>query len=67
LNGLVGVIGIETFNLQEPVRDFRLKLGSAAMRRGVALSNTTDGYSGGVPDPGALEAGQPLPHYGPRP
>jgi hypothetical protein len=47
--------------------DFRLKPGSAAIDRGVTLPNVTDGFSGQAPDLGALEAGQPLPHYGPRP
>lgn len=28
--------------------------------------NVTDGYSGNAPDLGALESGQPMPHYGPR-
>jgi hypothetical protein len=30
------------------------------------IPNVTDGYSGNAPDPGALESGQPMPHYGPR-
>ena len=47
--------------------DFRLKPGSAAIDRGVALPNITDGFAGQSPDLGALEAGQALPHYGPRP
>ncbi len=47
--------------------DFRIKAGSAAVDRGVALPNVTDGYGGQAPDLGALEAGQPLPVYGPRP
>ena len=47
--------------------DFRLKPGSAAIDRGVVLPNITDGFAGKAPDLGALEAGQPLPHYGPRP
>jgi len=46
--------------------DFRLKAGSAAIDRGVALPTITDGFTGRAPDLGALEAGQPLPHYGPR-
>ena len=46
--------------------DFRLKPGSAAVDRGLALSNITDGFAGSRPDLGALEVGQPLPHYGPR-
>jgi hypothetical protein len=46
--------------------DFRLKPGSAAVDRGVVLPNVTDGFAGPAPDLGALEAGQPPPHYGPR-
>ena len=46
--------------------DFRLKPGSAAVDRGMALPNITDGFSGQAPDLGALELGQPLPTYGPR-
>ena len=46
--------------------DFRLRPGSAAIDRGVALPNITDGFTGKAPDLGALEAGQPLPIYGPR-
>jgi hypothetical protein len=47
--------------------DFALKPGSAAIDRGVVLHNVTDGFAGRAPDLGALEAGQPVPHYGPRP
>jgi hypothetical protein len=47
--------------------DFRLRPGSAAIDRGVALPNLSDGFTGKAPDLGALEWGQPLPHYGPRP
>ena len=47
--------------------DFRLKPGSAAVDRGVALPNVTDGFTGQAPDLGALEVGQPMPVYGPRP
>jgi hypothetical protein len=46
--------------------DFRLKPGAAAIDRGVALPNINDGFAGKAPDLGALEAGQPLPIYGPR-
>jgi hypothetical protein len=46
--------------------DFRVKPGSAAVDRGVALPNVNDGFSGSAPDLGALEVGQPLPHFGPR-
>jgi hypothetical protein len=47
--------------------DVRLKPGSAAVDRGVALPNVTDGFAGQAPDLGAVELGQPLPVYGPRP
>ena len=46
--------------------DFRLRPGSAAIDRGVAIPNVNDGFAGKAPDLGALEAGQPLPQYGPR-
>ena len=47
--------------------DFRLVPGSAAVDRGVALPNVTDGFGGRAPDLGALEVGAPSPVYGPRP
>jgi hypothetical protein len=47
--------------------DFRLKPGSAPIDRGVILPNITEEFTGKAPDLGALELGQPLPHYGPRP
>ena len=47
--------------------DFRLKAGSAAVDRGVALPNITDGFTGRAPDLGALELDRPVPVYGPRP
>jgi hypothetical protein len=47
--------------------DFRLKPGSAAVDRGVALPNVTDAFTGQAPDLGALEVGRPVPVYGPRP
>jgi hypothetical protein len=46
--------------------DFRIKPGSAAVDRGVALPTVTDGFASSAPDLGALEVGKPLPHYGPR-
>jgi hypothetical protein len=45
--------------------DFRLRPGSAAVDRGIALPNITDGFTGSAPDLGALEFGQPVPIYGP--
>jgi hypothetical protein len=47
--------------------DFRLRPQSVAVDRGVALPTVTDGFAGAAPDLGALEAGQPVPIYGPRP
>jgi len=47
--------------------DFRLKAGSAAIDRGQRLPNVNDGFTGSGPDLGALEAGRPMPIYGPRP
>jgi hypothetical protein len=47
--------------------DFRLKPGSAAVDKGVALPNVSDRFTGQAPDLGALEVGEPAPHYGPRP
>lgn len=47
--------------------DFRLKPDSVAVDRGVIIPNVTEGFAGKAPDMGALEVGQPLPHYGPRP
>ena len=47
--------------------DFRLRPGSAAVDRGVALPTITDGHNGRAPDLGALEVGAAAPTYGPRP
>jgi hypothetical protein len=47
--------------------DFRLKPGSAAVDRGLALPNVNDGFTGPAPDLGALEVGRATPHFGPRP
>ena len=46
--------------------DFHLKPGSAAVDKGIVIPQVTDGFTGAAPDLGALEVGQPLPHYGPR-
>jgi hypothetical protein len=46
--------------------DFRLKPQSKAIDAGEKLPTINDGFAGAGPDLGALEAGQPLPHYGPR-
>jgi hypothetical protein len=47
--------------------DFRLKDGGPAVDRGVVLPNFSDGFKGKAPDLGALELGDPMPHFGPRP
>jgi hypothetical protein len=47
--------------------DFSLRPRSAAVDRGVAIPNVTDGFGGRAPDLGALELGTAPPHYGPRP
>lgn len=46
--------------------NFRLKADSKAVDAGVRLPNVNDDFAGRAPDLGALEAGQPEPHYGPR-
>jgi hypothetical protein len=46
--------------------NFRLKAGTKAVDVGQRLPTVNDGFSGAGPDLGALEVGQPLPHYGPR-
>jgi hypothetical protein len=46
--------------------DFRLRPGSAAIDRGIAVPNVTDGFTGRAPDLGALEVDRPVPVYGPR-
>lgn len=46
--------------------DLRPRPGSAVVDAGMRLPNINDGFRGKAPDIGALEAGQALPHYGPR-
>ena len=46
--------------------NFRLKPGSKAVDAGVHIPTVNDGFVGSAPDLGALEVGQPEPHYGPR-
>jgi hypothetical protein len=46
--------------------DFRLRAGSKAIDAGMILPNINDGYRGRLPDLGACEFGEPIPHYGPR-
>ena len=47
--------------------DFRLKPDAVAVDAACRLPNINDGFTGAAPDLGALEVGQPMPHYGPRP
>ncbi len=49
-----------------PAPDLRLKPGSAAVDKGVALANVNDGFAGSAPDLGAYESGATVPIYGPR-
>ncbi len=46
--------------------NFRLKPGGKAIDAGTPLPTVNDGFTGKAPDLGALELGQPEPHYGPR-
>jgi hypothetical protein len=46
--------------------NFRLKAGTKAVDAGQRLPTVNDDFSGAGPDLGAVEVGQPLPHYGPR-
>jgi len=46
--------------------DYRLKPDGPAVDKGVVLPNFNDGFRGKAPDLGALEAGEPMPHFGPR-
>ena len=46
--------------------NFRLKPGGAAVDKGILLPTVNENFTGKAPDLGALEIGQPEPHYGPR-
>lgn len=46
--------------------NFRLRAGSKAIDAGEPLPTINDGFRGKGPDLGAIEYGQPEPHYGPR-
>jgi MYXO-CTERM domain-containing protein len=48
-----------------PVPSFALAPGGAPIDKGTVLANVNDGYSGALPDLGALELGAPEPVYGP--
>ncbi|MFC2076477.1 right-handed parallel beta-helix repeat-containing protein [candidate division KSB1 bacterium] len=47
--------------------DLRPLPGSVVVDAGQKLANVNDGFLGDAPDIGAYEAGQEMPHYGPRP
>jgi hypothetical protein len=49
------------------VNDLRLSPNSQAVDTGEVIPNINDGFGGKAPDLGAYEAGEELPHYGPRP
>jgi hypothetical protein len=58
----------EPWVLQDPATvDFQLRPGSVAVDAGTVLPGINDGFTGTAPDLGALELGQSVPHYGPRP
>jgi hypothetical protein len=46
--------------------DLRPTADSPAVDAAKLMPNINDDYTGDGPDIGALEAGKPLPHYGPR-
>ena len=46
--------------------NFKLKPSSKAVDAGVLIPTVNDDHLGRAPDLGALEAGKPLPHWGPR-
>ena len=51
---------------EREVPDLRPKAGSRVVDAAVIIPNINDDYTGAAPDCGAYEAGQELPHYGPR-
>lgn len=52
---------------ERPAADLRPRAGAPVVDAALRLPNINDGFRGDGPDIGAYEAGQPLPHYGPRP
>jgi len=46
--------------------DLRPRAGSKVVDAALRIPNINDGFLGRAPDIGAYEAGQPMPHYGPR-
>ncbi len=61
------------FNIPSPpptpiaLQHLTLDPGCQAVDAGLLLANINNGFLGTAPDLGALEVGQNLPHYGPRP
>lgn len=51
---------------ERDVPDLRPKASSRVVDAAVFIPNINDGFKGSAPDCGAYEAGQELPHYGPR-
>jgi hypothetical protein len=75
-NGIGNLVLAETFAGVEfpvppvPARampDLRPRAGAKVVDAAQPIPNVNDGFQGMGPDIGAYEAGQPLPHYGPRP
>jgi hypothetical protein len=46
--------------------DFRLRPGTPVIDAGLVIPNINEDYTGKAPDLGAIEFGEPMPHYGPR-
>lgn len=61
-----GITPPDSDQVRLPIGDLRLSEKSAAVDAGTPIAGLNDGYQGSAPDLGALEAGAPLPHYGPR-
>jgi Right handed beta helix region len=51
---------------ERPAVDLRPRAGTAVVDAALRLPNINDDFRGAGPDIGAYEAGEPLPHYGPR-
>jgi hypothetical protein len=62
-----GFVGPADETLRHDAPDFALAISSSALDRGQRLPGINDGFTGAAPDLGALEAGCPVPGYGPRP
>lgn len=62
-----GMIGPDTYFVYQQPQNMILLPTSGAIDQGVVIANVNDHFIGVRPDMGALEAGCPVPHYGPRP